>query len=91
MNKMKNVKEALNAVELIDKKYNQTACIKQFTIDLIEEFLEELNCFLLGNSENSEEEILGSLRYKVSCALEICNNEMVDFHVIKELYDAVND
>ena len=91
MKKLKTVKEALNAVELIDIKYNQTALVKQFTIDLIEECLEELNCFLLGESSNSEEEIIGSLSYKVSCALEICDDELTDFYVLQELYDAIND
>lgn len=88
---MKTVKEALNAVELIDAKYNQTAWVKQFTIDLIEEFLEELNCFLLGESNNSEEDTIGSLSYKVSCALEICDDDLTDYYVLQELYDAVND
>lgn len=88
---MKNVKEALKALEIIDGKYNDSGIIKQFTIDLIEEFIEELNCFILGESENSEESVLESLSYKASCALEICDDELTDFYVLQELYDAINE
>lgn len=88
---MKNVKEALEIVETIDEKYNQTGAIKQFTIDMIEHFVEELNCCILGETELSEETILGSLSYKANTALEICDDEITDFYVLQELYDAVND
>ena len=40
---MKRAKEALEIVNKIDEKYNQTGAIKQFTIDMIEHFSEELN------------------------------------------------
>lgn len=86
---MKTVKEALNAVELIDAKLNP-ALVKQFTIDLIEELIEELNCLLLGESNNSAENTLGNLSYKVGCAMEICDDELTDYYVLQELYDAVN-
>lgn len=88
---MKNVKEALEIVEKIDEKYNQTGAIKQFTIDMIEHFVEELNGCILGETELSEETILGSLSYKANTALEICDDEITDFYVLQELYDAVND
>ena len=88
---MKNVKEALEIVETIDEKYNQTGAIKQFTIDMIEHFVEELNGCILGETELSEETILGSLSYKANTALEICEAELTDFYVLQELYDAVND
>lgn len=90
-NIMKNVKEALEIVETIDEKYNQTGAIKQFTIDMIEHFVEELNGCILGETELSEETILGSLSYKANTALEICDDEITDFYVLQELYDAVND
>ena len=35
---MKRAKEALEIVNKIDEKYNQTGAIKQFTIDMIEHF-----------------------------------------------------
>ena len=57
---MKRAKEALEIVNKIDEKYNQTGAIKQFTIDMIEHFSEELNGCVLGESEVSEESILGS-------------------------------
>lgn len=88
---MKNSKEALKAIEIIDGKYNGSGIIKQFTIDLIEEFIEELNYFISGESENSEESILDSLSYKASGALEICDDELTDFYVLQELYDAINE
>lgn len=88
---MKNIKEALECVGKIDERYNQTGIIKQFTIDMIEHFIEELNSFILGERDLPGETILGSLSYKASTALEICNDDLVDFYVMQELYDAIND
>ena len=88
---MKNINEALECVNKIDEKYSQSGTIKQFTIDMIEHFSEELNGCVLGESEVSEESILGSLSYKANTALEICDDGLTDFYVIQELYDAIND
>ena len=88
---MKNINEALECVNKIDEKCSQSGAIKQFTIDLIEHFVEELNGYILGESELSEKTILGGLSYVASTALEICDDELADFYVIQELYDAVND
>lgn len=88
---MKNVKGALESVEKIDEKYSQTGAIKQFTIDMIEHFVEELNNCILGETELPEETILGNLSYKAGTALEICDDTLTDFYVIQELYDAIND
>lgn len=88
---MKNIKEALECVAKIDEKYNQMGIIKQFTIDLIEYFSDELNGYILGESELPEETILESLSYKASTALEICDDCLSDFYVIQELYDAINE
>lgn len=87
---MKNIKEALECVAQIDEKYNQTGTVKQFTIDLIEYFSDELNSHILGESKLSEETVLGNLSYKASTALEICDDDLSDFCVIQELYDAIN-
>lgn len=87
---MKNVKEALACVAKLDEKYNQIGGIKQFTIDMIEYFGQELNDFILGETDLSEEITLGSLSYKASTALEICDDDLIDFYVLQELYDAVN-
>ena len=43
---MKNINEALECVNKIDEKYSQSGTIKQFTIDMIEHFIEELNSFI---------------------------------------------
>lgn len=87
---MKRINKVLECVNKIDEKYNP-GLIKQFTIDLIEHFIEELNSFILGESDLPGETILGSLSYKASTALEICDDQLTDFYVIQELYDAVND
>ena len=88
---MKNINEALECVNKIDEKYSQSGTIKQFTIDMIEHFIEELNSFILGESDVTGETLLGSLSYDASTALEICDDELSDFYVIQELYDAIND
>ena len=54
-------------------------------------FIEELNSFILGESDLTGETLLGSLSYDASTALEICDDELSDFYVIQELYDAIND
>lgn len=88
---MKRINKVLECVNKIDEKYNQSGLIKQFTIDLIEYFRDELDSCILGESELSEESTLSSLSYKASTALEICNDDLTDFYVMQELYDAVND
>lgn len=88
---MRTIKEALEIVEKIDEKYHQSCAIKQFTIDMIEHFVEELNDYILGETELPEEIILGSLSYKASTALEICDDALTDFYILQELYDAVNE
>ena len=87
---MKNIEEALESVNRIYENYYQTGTIKQFTIDLIEYFVEQLNDCVLGEIELPKEIIYGSLSYKASIALEICDHALPDFCVIQELYDAVN-
>lgn len=88
---MKNINEALECVKKINEKCNQTGVIKQFTIDLIEHFEEALNSYILGESKLPRETMIGSLSYVASTALEICDDDLPDFYVIQELYDAVND
>lgn len=88
---MKNIKGALESVKKIDKKYSQIGNIKQFSIDMIEYFGQELNDFILGESDVSEEVVLRHLSYKANTALEICDDETTDFYVLQELYDAIND
>lgn len=88
---MKRAKEALERVNKIDEKYNQTGAIKQFTIDMIEYFMAELNGYILGESTLSEESILESLSYKANTALEIFDDDLTDFYVIQELYDSINE
>lgn len=88
---MKRIDKVLECVNKIDEKNNQSGLIKQFTIDLIEYFRDELESCILGESELSEESTLSSLSYKASTALEICDDQLTDFYVIQELYDAVND
>lgn len=51
---MKRAKEALEIVNKIDEKYNQTGVIKQFTIDMIEHFSEELNEYVYANHYDNE-------------------------------------
>lgn len=87
---MKNIKGALESVNKIEKKYSQMGIIKQFTIDLIEYFYDELNGYIFGESELTEETVLGNLSYKASTALEICDDCLSDFYVIQELSDAIN-
>ena len=68
---VKRINKVLECVNKIDEKYNQSGLIKQFTIDLIEHFIEELNSFILGESDLPGETILGSLSYNASTVLEI--------------------
>lgn len=89
--KCKKALKAFSDVQSIEFTYNKKGWLKQFTVDLIEDFLGDLTYFLFGDCEITEEDVLANLSDKASAALEICNNEIADFHVIKELYDAVKD
>lgn len=85
------IEKAYKKIKEIDKKYHNIGNIKQFSIDMIEYFGQELYDLLLGESDFSEEVIIGHLSYKISTALEICDDDLTDFYVLQELYDAIND
>lgn len=90
---MKSAKEVLESINNIDKKCYQVGTVKQFTIDMIEHFIEELgDCTsVIGEDGLPEKPILESLSYKVSTALEICDDTLPDFYILQELYDAINE
>ena len=76
---MKNIKDLF-----LDIKSDYTYKIKQYTIDLWESIYEELY-----NEEMTvtEESFIGSLQYRLSTFLEICDKSLVDYEFISKLYN----
>lgn len=87
---MKNIKDKLSEITKIYNSSCHRKVVKQFTIDLTEDFMSELQMFIDGEEVLNEESVVSSLSYKASTALEICDDNLFDFFVIQELYDIIN-
>lgn len=87
---MSQLKDKLSGIAKIHNSHYQTEVLKQFTIDMIEDFMSELHMFIDGEEVLNGESVVGSLSYRASTALEICDDSLPDFYVIQELYDIIN-
>ena len=77
----------LTEMEAIDSYvYNHMGSLKQFTIDMIQGIIEELNDENVGLSE---QEVIGSLSYRVNTALEICDKNLPDYNILDEIDDTI--
>ena len=79
---MKTIEEIKDLFLDVESEY--TYKIKQYTIDLWERIYEELY-----NEEMTvtEESFIGSLQYRLSTFLEICDKSLVDYEFISKLYN----
>ena len=87
---MSQLTDKLSGIAKIHNSHYQTEVLKQFTIDMIEDFMSELQMFIDGEEVLNGESVVGSLSYRASTALEICDDSLPDFYVIQELYDIIN-
>lgn len=87
---MSQLKDKLCSIVKIHNSHYQTEVLKQFTIDMIEDFMSELQMFIDGEGVLKEEGVIASLSYKANTVLEICDDSLPDFYVIQELYDIIN-
>lgn len=86
---MKTAEETLREVQKIDMEYYGTGQIAQFTIDMIEHFIEEINDYISRKRPNSWTVVRGSLAYKVSIVIEICDTKKLDYKILNKLYEIV--
>ena len=83
----KLVSELIDEFEKIENEVFYSSDYHQFTIDFIQNSIEELEYFKQGESENYFEDIIGSLMYKVNCAIEICDHSNKDYYILIAIYD----
>ena len=80
-------KELLSKVEEVESKlYYDMGKYRQFTIDTIDDIIDDLNNH---NQELfqvlSDEEVVGSLIYKIECIMGICDSSLLDYQIFEEL------
>lgn len=80
-------KELLSKVEEVESKlYYDMGKYRQFTIDTIDDIIDDLNNH---NQELfqvlSDEEVVGSAIYKVKNIIEICDPHLLDYKIFEEL------
>lgn len=83
---MKTIEEIKDLFLEIERDY--TYKIKQYTIDLWERIYEQLY-----NEEMTvtEESFIGSLHYRLSTFLEVCDKSLVDYEFISKLNDILEE
>lgn len=83
---MKTIEEIKDLFLEIESDY--TYKIKQYTIDLWERIYEQLY-----NEEMTvtEESFIGSLHYRLSTFLEVCDKSLVDYEFISKLNDILEE
>lgn len=80
-------KELLSKVEEVESElYYDMGKYRQFTIDTIDDIIDDLNNH---NQELfqvlSDEEVVGSAIYKVKNIIEICDLHLLDYKIFEEL------
>ena len=65
---------------------NRLLKYRQFTIDLIEECVEDVE-----NDDLNEETMVGAVSYNIDTALEIMDKELDDYIFLKELLTKIQD
>lgn len=88
---MKKASDILQKIQEVDMSYSQMGYIHQFTIDMIERCLEDVQEIVEGENELPAETILNCLSYKLNCALEICDTNLSDFYVLQHLYNVIEE
>lgn len=88
---MKNASDILQKIQDIEMSYYENGNVHQFTIDMIERCLEDVQEIIEGENDFPAEIILSCLSYKLNCALEIYDTNLSDFYVLQHLYNVINE
>lgn len=80
-------KELLSKVEDIDLKlYYNMGEYRQFTIDTIDDILDELNNHLQEPFQVlTDDDLVGSLIYRIKSIMGICDPRLLDYNIFEEL------
>ena len=80
-------KELLSKVEDIELKlYYDMGKYRQFTIDTIDDILDELDNHLQEPFQVlTDEDLVGSLIYRIKCIMGICDPRLLDYNIFEEL------
>ena len=87
-----DIKNILSKLEGLDSRvYDGMGLLSQFSIDAVENARDKVQGIVDGINENSPEDVIGSLSYKCSIALEVMDKNLPDYSVIGELNDILNE
>lgn len=80
-------KELLSEVEDIESKlYYDMGKYRQFTIDTVDDIIDELNNHIQEPSQVlTDEDVIGSLIYKIESIMKICDSSLLDYQIFEEL------
>lgn len=80
-------KELLSKVEDIESKlYYDMGKYRQFTIDTVNDIIDELNNHIQEPSQVlTDEDVIGSLIYKIESIMGICDSSLLDYQIFEEL------
>lgn len=82
-------KKLLDELEKVEDKIFYSAKVKQITIDTIQDANEWLNYYIMGESDNNFESIVGSLSYKVDNIIDVCDKNLYDYQILNEVYQTL--
>lgn len=80
-------KELLSKVEDIESKlYYDMGKYRQFTIDTVNDIIDELNNHIQEPFQVlTDEDVIGSLIYKIENIMGICDSSLLDYQIFEEL------
>lgn len=80
-------KELLSKVEDIESKlYYDMGKYRLFTIDTVDDIIDELNNHIQEPSQVlTDEDVIGSFIYKIESIMGICDSSLLDYQIFEEL------
>lgn len=80
-------KKLLSKVEDIESKiYYDVGKYRQFTIDTVDDIIDELNNHIINTFQIlTDEDVIGSLRYRIKSIMDICDSRLLDYRIFEEL------
>ncbi len=82
------ISEIRKAVESLHSKLDSTG-IHQYTIDFVENVIEELMEQETGESHVNDDTLLGALAYRIDTLIEVANAETEDYLIYQQLQSVI--